>query len=80
MTKGERQRPDRQQQAASIQQRAMGVPEFCKRYGIGRTRFYQELKEGRLRARKCGRRTIVTEDDAEHWLQRLPALKTGPVS
>jgi excisionase family DNA binding protein len=78
MTNRERQLP--RQQAASIQQRAMGVAEFCRRYAIGRTRVYEELKTGRLRARKCGRRTIITEDDAEDWLKQLPVVQTGPVS
>jgi excisionase family DNA binding protein len=55
--------------------RAFSVEEFCKRYGLGRTRAYQELKSGRLRARKIGRRTVITEDDAEDWLRRLPLMK-----
>jgi hypothetical protein len=29
-----------------------------------------------LRARKVGRRTIVTQDDAETWLRHLPPMKT----
>ena len=54
--------------------RGMSVQEFCHQYGLGRTRAYEELKVGRLRARKSGRRTIITEDDAEEWLKSLPAL------
>jgi hypothetical protein len=56
-------------------QRAMSVRGFCESVGIGRTRFYQEVKTGRLRVRKVGRRTIVTADDAEDWLSRLPVLQ-----
>ncbi len=55
--------------------RAFSIEEFCRRFGIGRTTVYEELKRGRLRARKIGRRTIVTEDDAEAWLRRLPFVK-----
>jgi excisionase family DNA binding protein len=55
-------------------QRAMSIAEFCERYGPGRTKTYEELKSGRLRARKIGKRTIITEDDAEDWLQRLPVI------
>ena len=58
-----------------IWQRAMSVRGFCESVGIGRTRFYQEVKTGRLRVRKVGRRTIVTSDDAEDWLNRLPVLQ-----
>jgi excisionase family DNA binding protein len=57
-------------------ERAFSIEEFCRRYGLGRTKVYEEIKLGRLRARKIGRRTIVTQDDAENWLQHLPPMKT----
>jgi excisionase family DNA binding protein len=56
----------------SARQRAMSISEFSERYGPGRTTIYEEIKRGRLRARKCGKRTFITEDDAEDWLQSLP--------
>jgi excisionase family DNA binding protein len=56
------------------QQRAMSLAEFCGRYGPGRTKAYEEIKSGRLRAVKCGKRTLVTEDDAEAWLRSLPTV------
>jgi hypothetical protein len=61
-------------------QRAMSLVEFCHRYGPGRTKAYEQIKLGRLRARKIGKRTIITEDDAEDWLQRLPTIAStsGP--
>jgi excisionase family DNA binding protein len=69
ISEAERQRRSRQ--------RAMSVAEFCERYGPGRTTAYQEIQAGRLRARKVGRRTIITEDDAEEWLRRLPVVPTS---
>ena len=56
-------------------QRAMSVQAFCDRYDIGRTKAYEEINAGRLKARKAGRRTIITADDAEDWLSRLPPLQ-----
>jgi hypothetical protein len=56
-------------------QRAMSVQAFCERYDIGRTKAYEEINAGRLKARKAGRRTIIIVDDAEDWLGRLPALQ-----
>jgi hypothetical protein len=55
------------------QRRAMTLPEFCRRYGIGRSSAYVEIAAGRLPIRKCGRRSLVTIDDAELWLSRLPS-------
>ena len=55
-------------------QRAMSLKEFSDRYGPGRTKTYEEIKSGRLRARKFGSRTIITEDDAEEWLDSLPVV------
>jgi excisionase family DNA binding protein len=63
---------ERQRRAS---QRAMSIAEFCERYGIGRTTAYQEIGSGRLRGRKIGKRTIITEDDAEDWLRRLPVIE-----
>jgi excisionase family DNA binding protein len=52
--------------------RAFSIAEFCERYGIGRTSAYQEIRKGRLRVVKVGKRSLVTEDSAEEWLQNLP--------
>jgi len=55
-------------------QRAFSVQEFSAVYGLGRTKVYEELKSGRLRGRKIGKRTIIAEVDAEAWLRRLPTV------
>jgi excisionase family DNA binding protein len=54
---------------------AYAVSEFCDRYGICRQTFYEEVRRGRLRALKLGKRTLVLRRDAENWEQSLPALK-----
>ncbi len=51
---------------------AYSVTEFCKKYGLGRTRAYAEIGSGRLKAKKIGRRTVVPADAAEEWLSTLP--------
>jgi len=55
-------------------QRAMSIPEFCQRYNVGRTLAYEEINAGRLRARKVGKRTIISGDEAEAWLKSLPVI------
>jgi hypothetical protein len=34
---------------------------------------YEEIRAGRLKARKCGRRTVVLAADLREWLASLPA-------
>jgi excisionase family DNA binding protein len=55
-------------------QRAMSIAQFSDRYGPSRTKIYEEINAGRLRAVKCGNRTLITEDDAEAWLRALPSV------
>ena len=55
-------------------QRAFSIGEFCSEYGLGRTKTYDEIKKGRLRGRKIGKRTLIARDDAESWLRRLPLV------
>jgi excisionase family DNA binding protein len=55
---------------------AFAVREFCARYGICRQTFYDEIKRGRLRALKLGKKTLVLKSDAESWAKSLPELRT----
>jgi hypothetical protein len=57
--------------------RSFDIRDFCERYGIGKTRAYAEIAAGQLRARKCGRRLLITEDDAENWLHNLPLRRSA---
>lgn len=50
---------------------AYSIEEFAALTGLGRTRVFEELKLGRLRARKCGRRTLIPNAEVERWLSAL---------
>jgi hypothetical protein len=56
-------------------QRVLSINEFSQAYGIGRSKVYDELNSGRLRARKIGKRTIIAEVDAEDWWRNLPTVE-----
>ena len=56
--------------------RAHSIEDFCDRYGIGRTQAYEEVKAGRLKAKKVGRRTIVPDEAGQEWLASLPSAAT----
>jgi excisionase family DNA binding protein len=42
-------------------------------YGLKKTRFYELLNSGALRAVKVGSSTFVRREDAEEWARTLPA-------
>lgn len=50
------------------------ISQVCKASGVGRTKIYEEIGEGRLKARKAGRATIVLSTDFEDWLKSLPTI------
>jgi excisionase family DNA binding protein len=54
------------------QKRAMSVGEAAKAAGIGRTMLFEEIRKGRITARKVGRRTIIMVDELDAWLKALP--------
>jgi excisionase family DNA binding protein len=54
---------------------AFAVNEFCARYGICRETFYSEVRRGRLRALKLGKKTLVLRADADAWVATMPALE-----
>ncbi len=52
------------------EKKTLTISEFCRFYGIGKTRAYQEIKAGRLRIAKVGRRTLIPTISAYLWLQQ----------
>jgi excisionase family DNA binding protein len=59
---------------------ALSIPEFCAAVGIGRSRTYNEIKAGRLRILKCGRRTLISREAVTAWLSSLSAASAEPTS
>jgi hypothetical protein len=57
------------------QRLAYEIDEFCKITPFGRTTVYKDIAEGRLRAVKNGRRTIILHPDAMAYLAALPAIE-----
>ncbi len=49
------------------------INDFCQAVGIGRSKAYAEIRDGRLKAIKCGKRTLIRRKDAEAWLNSLEA-------
>ena len=56
---------------------AMTVKQFGARYHLGHTKIYEEISAGRLRAVKCGSRTLILARDAGAWERSLPTIAAG---
>jgi excisionase family DNA binding protein len=48
------------------------IREAAREAKISRTLLYEFIRSGDLKARKIGRRTIITDDDLRAWLASLP--------
>jgi excisionase family DNA binding protein len=54
---------------------ALNVPEAATAANVGPTKIRQEIKAGRLRARKAGKLLLIAVDDLKSWLDALPPVK-----
>ena len=50
------------------------IAEACAVARIGRTALYEAIRSGELRARKRGRRTLVTVKDLRRFIESLPVV------
>ena len=54
---------------------AHSIDWICEDSDLGRTFIYNEIKAGRLIARKAGRRTIILDSDYRAYLTALPTTE-----
>jgi predicted DNA-binding protein len=47
------------------------ILETKERIGLGTTRIYEEISAGRLKAKKCGRRTFIAAEAIEEFIRNL---------
>lgn len=55
-------------------QLALSVDEAQEAIGLGKTKIYQLIGSGELKARKIGKRTLILKDDLEAFLSNLEAI------
>lgn len=48
--------------------------QYC---GIGRTKLYELIREGKFSARKMGKKTLLLTEELDAYIRSLPALKTA---
>jgi excisionase family DNA binding protein len=57
-----------------LRREAFSIDEASATTGIGRTKLYEAILSGRLKARKYGKRTLILKDDLRQFLESLPLL------
>jgi hypothetical protein len=70
----EEKRSARQRQLEAERQ-ARTIDEFCRRNHIARDTAYKEIRNGRLIARKVGKKTLIFDVDEAAWRAALPVLE-----
>jgi len=53
---------------------AYSINEFCELTSHGRDSAYKAIRDGKLIARKFGKRTVILDEDARAYLQALPRM------
>jgi hypothetical protein len=47
---------------------------------VSRTRVFEDMRAGRLRAKKAGKRTIIEAEEARRYIAELPDRPTKPAA
>lgn len=63
------------EQAAELQREGLSILEACNIAGLGRTKLYEAITAGKLKARKFGKRTIILRADLQEFLAALPVVE-----
>ena len=59
---------------ARTSRRARSIANLVDEGPLSRTFLYSAIKQGRLKARKAGRRTVILDDDYQAFLEALPVV------
>jgi len=60
----------------NVLKEAYSIEDVIKATGLGRTKIYQIIGSGDLKARKVGKRTIILKGDLAYFLDNLNAYPT----
>ncbi|XNY07200.1 helix-turn-helix domain-containing protein [Sinorhizobium meliloti] len=62
---------------ASLPKFGYEVSEAVAASGVGRTKLFEAMKLGKLKARKLGRKTIILPDDLKAFMESLPVKEAA---
>lgn len=61
-------------EAANAEPLAVPMTKVTEWLGISRSKAYEEIAAGRLKAKKCGSKTIIPYASGKAWLNGLPEM------
>lgn len=64
--------PKGAEQSAELRKLAHTIPQAVQASGLSRSMLYLAIGRGKLRARKCGARTLILDSDLKKFLRSLP--------
>jgi excisionase family DNA binding protein len=57
-----------------LQREGLSISEATSIAGIGRTKIYEAIAAGEIKARKLGKRTLILRSDLKQFLESLPVV------
>ena len=60
--------------SGTVEKHGLTIQEACTYSGIGKTKLYEAINSGKLKARKAGKRTLILSDDLRDYLSSLPLM------
>lgn len=63
---------DGEENTVPLPRQVFTVAEMCAKYRISKNRVFDEMKAGRLLAKRVGHRVLIDRDDASTWWNALP--------
>jgi excisionase family DNA binding protein len=63
--------------SGAFEKYGLTIHEACTYSGIGKTKLYEAIASGKLKAHKAGKRTLILSVDLRDYLSSLPLMGRG---
>jgi excisionase family DNA binding protein len=60
--------------SGAFEKYGLTIHEACTYSGIGKTKLYEAIASGKLKAHKAGKRTLILSNDLRDYLSSLPLM------
>ncbi len=63
------------QKSPELERLAWSLDEFTKLAGVGKTKIYEDARNGLITLKKIGKKNLILADEGRRYLRSLPELK-----